>query len=409
MFRHQALASFAALMLLAVALRLVNITTEPIWYDEGYTVVLSNHSVGEILRQNAEDTHPPLYYLGVYAWHGVTGRTLFTLRVWSVFWSLLGLGGLYCLVRHLANRRWALVALALGAINAQDIYYAQEARNYAQASALAVWCTYCLWRWIELARSSMPFRAWRKWALAYCAFAILLVYTHFLGAMILAAQGIFALLVFSQSRNWPAFGAYVACGAIVAMAFAPWIAAVYSVRSTLVMPGLEWIDPPHLASLISIFGRDMFWGQNYQFKDRWWTPTLIIPLLVFVGWSIQHRRSASDEKAQLALIWLGWMASVPLVLVYIISRLVVPLYHPPRFSLLLLLPFLALLVLSSRSFSARWRNAFLALVAGVSLAGAIAQALTIQKGPLNLSIYRISEDDMEDLADFVSRDDVEYQ
>jgi len=51
------------LTLLALGLRLIRITYQPLWWDEGWSLYFATTGIGKMLELTAVDIHPPLYYL----------------------------------------------------------------------------------------------------------------------------------------------------------------------------------------------------------------------------------------------------------------------------------------------------------------------------------------------------------
>ena len=70
----------AAITLLALALRVVRLDFQPLWWDEGYSVWFAYQPIGDMLRLTALDIHPPLYYALLGAWSQVFGWGPVSLR-----------------------------------------------------------------------------------------------------------------------------------------------------------------------------------------------------------------------------------------------------------------------------------------------------------------------------------------
>ncbi len=145
----------SATLTLALVMRLWGLTSEPVWLDEVYSVLLSDGPSDQILEANAKDVHPPAYYLGLGRWRQVFGSTPAGIRGYSILWSLIGVTFVVLLAID-SGLDWHGVSFAgmLAAINPMDIYFAQEARMYAQATALATASSWMLWRWLQSRRVS---------------------------------------------------------------------------------------------------------------------------------------------------------------------------------------------------------------------------------------------------------------
>ena len=124
--------SLLAIVLFGAVLRFLNLGRQSVWIDEGYSWLVAQLSFADLTRVVWTDTHPPLYYylLKISLW--AFPDTEFGLRVVSVLCSIATLVVLIGFVhRHWGHRAACYVGL-LAAVSPFDIYYAQEARMYAQ-------------------------------------------------------------------------------------------------------------------------------------------------------------------------------------------------------------------------------------------------------------------------------------
>lgn len=118
------------ILLAAFALRVYRLNERPIWYDEAFSVFLSEQPVGEIVRGTAADIQPPLYYILLHGWQ-LLGEQPFVLRFLSVVMSQASVAIAYALAQRLFSRRAAVLAILFGATFPFQIAYAQELRMYA--------------------------------------------------------------------------------------------------------------------------------------------------------------------------------------------------------------------------------------------------------------------------------------
>ncbi|OPZ22938.1 MAG: FG-GAP repeat protein [candidate division BRC1 bacterium ADurb.BinA364] len=350
-----------SLLAIAAAMQFWGLDKESFWFDEAMSWEFSDNCPGEVLEDTAKDVHPPLYYLGLYYWRKQFGDTDFALRAYSVFWSLLGLVGVFCLARDAFGRRAGLIALALGAVHPYWIYYAQETRMYAQAAALGVWGTWVLWRWMETANDEIEsshvaatdsrpcktkiFAA--GWAALYALCALSTILTHYAAVSILLAQGACALFCFRQRRQWFHVAQYMICALAVAVLFAPWLAYAASFRNSLYDGNLGWIPQPALADLFSFLGREYLWSMFECELLRWWAPCMAVSAILAIlccrswrmGTKTRLRRDATARRGAVVFAWM--LFGMPLI-AFIISCIYHPVYFRPRFSLFMAPYFLAL-------------------------------------------------------------------
>ena len=201
-------------LLLAWGLRVAALGSQSLRGDEGLTYLYSERPLAEMLEiVTVTSPHPPLYYALMHGWLALAGSTEFALRFPSVIVGVLLVAALASLGRLLVDRRLGLVAAFLAAVNAYQVFYAQDARSYPLITLLGVLSTLCLWR----ALSGTGRRAW----LGYAALVTLAAYTHYYFFLVVGFQAVFvAWRAWRQRRfPWP----FVAAGGAVALLYLPWI------------------------------------------------------------------------------------------------------------------------------------------------------------------------------------------
>ncbi|MBI2864832.1 MAG: glycosyltransferase family 39 protein, partial [Chloroflexi bacterium] len=173
-------------LVIAAALlsRWFHLDAQSVWYDEAVVVLFSGKGLAWIFAHLTQDTMPPLNYLLLHFWLGL-GRQEGAMRVLSFLFSAGSLPFAYLLARRLFGRRVALLAILLAIFSPFQIYFAQEARMYAQLSFFSLAAVYFfLLAWQEGGR--WP---WLGFALSSIAAA----YTHNLGLLTLFSLDVFAL------------------------------------------------------------------------------------------------------------------------------------------------------------------------------------------------------------------------
>src|SRR5438270_3138697 len=68
-------AFWLAIFLLAAAIRLMRLSWQPLWWDEGYSIYFATEPISRMLWLTAQDIHPPLYYLLLHLWFGIFGNS----------------------------------------------------------------------------------------------------------------------------------------------------------------------------------------------------------------------------------------------------------------------------------------------------------------------------------------------
>jgi hypothetical protein len=163
-------------------LALARLGERSLWADEGATAYLAQQDLswGEMLRQHKQYLHLALT-MGVVR----IGRSEFALRLPSAVAAVLALPVVYLLGARLLGRPAGVVGAFLLSISPFAVVYAQEARVYALLEFLA--CLSLLALLLALDR-----RRWYWWVL-YVGATALLLYSHFFGWFVVAAEALYAL------------------------------------------------------------------------------------------------------------------------------------------------------------------------------------------------------------------------
>ncbi len=330
--------ALAAILGLAVLLRLLGLTAQGMWFDELWTWRQMQLAWGALLQDMIhEDVHPPLYPFLLAAWTRLWGGSdALVLRSLSALLGVLTVGVVYCLGRDLwdpRTGRWAALFLA---VNVYAIFYSQEARSY---SLLLLVSATTLWTWWRL---RAPHRWWH--AAAYVLSGAALAYTHVFGVLLLiylaGAYGVLAWRGWSGAWRWPAWlGQHVLMGLL----FVPWLPALW-LQTTRVQEGF-WIPKPTLGFLLDYFSS--YSGSKWM---AWWVLALVLWAL-WKRWrgpapEVQGEREVGPLAAPLSargllLFWLA-LALFMLLVPFVVSQISQPMMHAK--SAIVVLVSMALLV-----------------------------------------------------------------
>jgi hypothetical protein len=183
-----------AILLLAAVTRIVNAGHFPVWTDEGFsTYAASDHRLNVILDRVVTDRHPPLYFLTLSAWWEVAGYSRIALRFLAIAAGLLTVAATYRIGADWFGRQAGIYAALLLSLLDVAIYYSQEIRHYS---------------WLMLAISLMTLfflrylRHPRHRTLVYYTLSVtFMLYTLYIGVLILAVQVFVGLLLWRGSRR----------------------------------------------------------------------------------------------------------------------------------------------------------------------------------------------------------------
>ncbi|MGE3908960.1 MAG: glycosyltransferase family 39 protein [Chloroflexota bacterium] len=232
-----------AILLVALGLRLFLLTGQSLWYDEGVSAYMTPRTFAEIAAATSVDIHPPLYYWLLATWAAAFGQGEAALRSLSVVFGTLTVWVTWKLGQLVAGRATGLAAATLLAVSPLAVQYSQEVRMYAQAGLLAAassWAGLALLR--ALTGGTASRRQFTLLSLAYGLLAGALLYTHYYGTLVVAAQQVFAGLALLTSRRWRIVPWWGLASGLAAALFLPWLPV--ALRQTGYYPGL---GSPHPA------------------------------------------------------------------------------------------------------------------------------------------------------------------
>lgn len=263
-----------ALFAFALWLRVEALGRESLWLDEIFSVSLSANLTlpGTLLAVLHFDVHPPLYYLQLNLWQRFAHSDTWLLLN-SVFWSMATLAAVFLGCARAWNARVALIALALCTVLGSDIFFAEELRMYALLSCLTV----LSWMAADSLRRDYRFRR----AIPLIVMLALLAAVHSAALIPASAIMLYALPDFSAENLRRHLPVWIATGALVGAAFAPWILLAH-------MHHVEHAGSPSLQALTQTVGG---WLVGYESSGipGWALPVAagtVVAGLVIAVWSV---------------------------------------------------------------------------------------------------------------------------
>jgi len=246
----------ALICLVYVSLRVWNLTASCLWFDEIFSVYAAELDWANLVWFVAQDLiHPPLFYALLKIWISVGGTSLFWLRFFPVFFSMLAVVPFILLCRQL-KLSFPIVALALTffAANGSLIKYAQEIRMY---SLLLCFGLVSLWLFVR-------FLNFGKGFFLLVIANILLIYSHYFGWLIIASE-IFAVVFLARER----LKQILLMLFILLLSFTPWIYAVWQATkiNSNVGQNIGWMTKPNLLFVFQ-FVFDLFEPIYFEQSNR---------------------------------------------------------------------------------------------------------------------------------------------
>lgn len=308
--------SAIAFLGLALALRLITISSRPIWYDEAFSLLFAKQGPAAMMAGtlnapggSAAEEHPLLYYTLLWGWMRFFGQTPQIARLFSVFSGMGVIVWVYFLARDLLDDRFALVSLSMISLAPFQIHYSQEARMYALMTFFILGATFSLYRGIST-------RRWAWWLL-FSVFSALAQYTHNLA--------IFYLLILALTpvwqKDWYSFKSVLlsATGAIIL--YFPWLLRLPEQLQKV--QGTFWIIKPGPDRLLTTL---LSFISNLPVPPQWIPLALFISIFVFalVLWQTFRFWRVHREKSRTGM-WLAYLAFGPALILFLFSQWL-PLY-----------------------------------------------------------------------------------
>jgi 4-amino-4-deoxy-L-arabinose transferase-like glycosyltransferase len=184
-------------LILAALLRLLQLGSESLWWDEALTVAIVRLDWGSFSWVlSHKEANMGLYYCLLRLWINL-GESEFVLRSLSALTGVLGVSLVYVLGKRLFDTKVGLMGAALLATNSFHIQYSQEARGYSLMVLLTALSSLFFLRAIEQSSRN-------EWA-GYILTATLAVYTHFFSVLVLGAHWVWLVLVRRRNIPWRGF------------------------------------------------------------------------------------------------------------------------------------------------------------------------------------------------------------
>lgn len=186
----------------------------PPWRDDSFSVVDTINRVALLSAQ-----HAPLYFVLLNGWEELAGNDLFSLRLLSTYFGVLSIAAMFRLASLTGYSRDARAAAFALAFHAFYVFYTHELRMYTLLGAATCWTVWSYW---ILANN----RSYRLWAwLSFLLAAVALLYTHYMGAVLLAAMALYHLVFVVKDRRWWRIAFLFA---VAGISFLPWLQVVIS-------------------------------------------------------------------------------------------------------------------------------------------------------------------------------------
>jgi 4-amino-4-deoxy-L-arabinose transferase-like glycosyltransferase len=281
----------ALILLVAAALRLAQLGSESLWFDEGFAWAWSGQSEGDIWGSSAAlEPNPPLYYALLHATMRGIGESEAALRAPSAVAGALTVLLVFAIGRIAFGPAPALIGASLAASSAPLVAYSQEARAYSLLTAGAM---LAIWGLLRLLRAHTPGKWW--WApaslrdrpvgvLAYAAGTALAIYAHNTAVLLPVLATLLVVAVWLATDRRPAVAIDGLLASLLALIPCLWWLPTLATQAMGPLPQLEWLAQPGPARALAMTAS--LYGLNEVPVLRPWSgalpflPLLAIPALV---------------------------------------------------------------------------------------------------------------------------------
>lgn len=190
------------ILILSAFLRFAGIGTRPFDGDEGVILKVVYNSWGDLITQATKDVHPPLFHIllkpfldwfGIYQWSG---------RLLPALLGIVLIYLVYQLSRKLFNKSnlLAVTSAFFIAISSYLIYPSQEIRMYMLFAVLVTISYYFFW--ILVSGRKVKETIWSKYSLGYILSSTLMIYTQYIGFVILFSQLCYIIFACCKSKDF---------------------------------------------------------------------------------------------------------------------------------------------------------------------------------------------------------------
>lgn len=304
----------AALVVAGFGVRLYNLGSQPLWFDETYNLALVEKlSFFDALTfYQPWLIHPPLFLAVMNRWMAYFGKDEFTLRLFSAIMGTGVLPVVYLIARRWINRRVALTSLLLVTLSPLQIYTSQTIRPYAWLTLLVA-----LSMGLALFAVERPEQIWR-W-LVYALSVALMIYVHYLAFHAVFVEVVFFAL--TLYKNWKTLLRAFLSLTLAALIFLPWLPNFLE-QSRHYGDSLEYLANGGIPKLVSALNFLAAWFINPVLLFA--VGAVFLPLYIFgIRWLWQNWRNG-------AILLVGW-SFLPFITCWI-SSLITPNFSLPRMS-----------------------------------------------------------------------------
>lgn len=287
--------------------------------DEPFSVYYALYSIPEIIEKLLQGNNPPLYEIVLHTWTSIFGISELSVRFPSLIFSSLSVCILYAIVKSHFEWKIAIISSLLFIFSSYHVEVAQEARAYALLG-LFILLSFKLFFTIFTKDSK------NKHFILWSIVSILLIYTHYLGGIVLATQ--ISLFLFFKRNILKKVGLSTL---LICVAFIP-ILPYFFERFVKTSSEGTWINPPR--------GLEELYFTLVAFTNK--PVTAVLSIIILISGILVFKRLKKDER----IFYLSnlYLFLVPFIGIFILSYFV-PIFIP-KYLIFLTFPLYILLAIN---------------------------------------------------------------
>lgn len=270
------------IFLLSVFLRIHNIESKNLWYDEVYSWKISQGSISEIVSEASGDIHPPFYYVILKLWTGIFSDSVFSMRMLSAVLGILSLFFIYRISFLLFKDKLQIIfILIMYAVSPLNIFYSQEIRMLNLNLFLTLGSVYFFYKLIEI--KSL------KYSLIYILFTVFSLYTHYFALLILFTEVMLVLIIFALKKSNTSFlKKYFLSFIAINIFYLPWY-PVFFEQTSKGQPWRTQLTTPEAVLNTVTFFKDIFLSPYFSYESgavHYFSNFLVLFLFAFIIFSM---------------------------------------------------------------------------------------------------------------------------
>jgi hypothetical protein len=289
------------LLILGLILRVYRLTYYDFWFDETITFFKVFYKPAEISNIYLWDKHPFLYFSVLKQWSNLFGSSDFSLRFFSVIFGVISIWLVYKLARLFWDKSTALLAAIFICLSPFHLWYSQEARLFTFSLFLNLSSAYFFIKIIK--RNN-----YINW-LCYLFSSLAAIFTSYFSFLLILAQ---AVVVFFYSKKW-VYKVSIFVFSFLAFIFLVVFSDFYS-QICLTLDNF-WVPPPDLANFFNTFQVFLL---GYNGFKLFYLLVFLLSLFLIISSMVVF----NDKNKYIYFIFF----MLPLSTVFLVSKLVVPIY-----------------------------------------------------------------------------------